>query len=161
MSSLKITEIPSSILDNKYLMSHIFSFSHFDEKKKKESYILEMKLKKIIIQQKLKQILDDYVYKLSNNQVNCLQDYFYKLLLKDYDFYLPQLEKVFENLSKCQCCSRHCYGKPKIIDEHPSDLTTLFSGCRSCKCKCRQTMRFINRAVFEFEYKFEYPSYYI
>jgi len=152
MKTLKITDIPLPILDNQYLVSEIFSFSHVQERKKKELFLLEMKLNKILGQQKIRQISDDYIYKLSYGHVYCLQEYFYQMLLKDYQFYYPQLERVFETLSRCQCCSRHCYGKPKKIDDPPSELTTPFFGCRLCECKCRQTMRFINRAVFEYKH---------
>ena len=151
MKTLQIIEIPDSILNNHYLVCEIFSFSNVQERRKKDSYILELKLNKLIGQQKIKQINDDYIFKLSNGQVYSLQNYFYQMLLKDYDLYYNNLVKIFENMSKCQCCSRHCYGKPKKIDEPPSELVTVFSGCRSCKCRCRQTMRFINRAVFEYQ----------
>ena len=60
------------------------------------------------------------------------------------------MKSEFKNLSRCQCCSRHCFGKPLNIDDVPDERTFPFNGERCCKCKYRQTMRFLNRAVYNY-----------
>lgn len=150
MKTLHVSQLPSSILNNHDIMTVIYTFSNIIERNKKKQNVNEIKLNTIMIRKKMEQTRKDYIYKLETGEVHCLFDYYFQLLEKDYSKYFWEMKTEFKNLSRCQCCSRHCFGKPMNIDDFPDDKTFIFNGDRSCHCQCRQTMRFLNRVVYEY-----------
>ena len=147
---LEVKDLPLSIVNNHDILTEIFSFSDVNERNKKKKSILEIKLRQIILKKKTEQIIRNYEFRLSRMEVSCLEDYFVQLLYSNYIKEYSCMKSLFKDLSQCQCCHRHCYGKPININDTPSEIPIFSNGDYSCSCRCRHMMRFINRAVYNY-----------
>lgn len=62
-----------------------------------------------------------------------------------------ELIDLYKTYKQCQCCTRHCYYKPNLVNEHvklePNPYYSYVNLNDVCNCKCRHNLRIVYNAL--------------